>query len=40
MTVSYEDLSDEEEPIPMLFCFDIYDIFGEDTLSDIITFDL
>ncbi len=27
MTVSYEDLSDEEEPIPMLFCFDIYDIF-------------
>ena len=22
MTVSYEDLSDEDEPVQMLFCFD------------------
>ena len=40
MTVTYEDLSDEDEPVQMMFCFDFYDIFGEDTLSDIIAFEL
>lgn len=40
MTVTYEDLSDENDPVQMMFCFDIYDIFGEDTLSDIIAFEL
>ncbi len=41
MKVTYEDLSDDgDEPIQMMFCFDIYDIFGEDTLSDIIAFEL
>ena len=40
MTVTYEDLSDEDDPVQMMFCFDIYDIFGEDTLSDIIAFEL
>jgi myo-inositol-1(or 4)-monophosphatase len=36
----YEDLSDEENPTPMMFCFSFHDIFGEDTLSDIIAFEL
>ncbi len=40
MTVTYEDLSDEDEPIPMLFCFVFNDIFGEDSMSDIISFEL
>ena len=40
MTVTYEDLSDEDNPTQMMFCFDIYDIFGDDTLSDIISFEL
>ncbi len=40
MTVTYEDLSDDDEPVPMLFCFVFNDIFGEDTLSDIISFEL
>ncbi len=40
MTVTYAALSDDDEPIQMMFCFDIYDIFGEDTLSDIISFEL
>ena len=40
MVVTYEDLSDEGEPMKMMFCFDIYDIFGEDTLSDIISLEL
>ena len=40
MTVNYEDLSDDDEPVQMMFCFDIYDIFGEDTLSDIISFEV
>jgi hypothetical protein len=40
MTVTYEDLSDAEDPMQMMFCFCFNDIFGEDTLSDIISFEL
>ena len=40
MTVTYEDLSDEDDPMQMMFCFCFNDIFGEDTLSDIISFEL
>ena len=40
MTVTYEDLSDEDEPMQMLFCFSFNDIFGEDSLSEIIAFEL
>ena len=40
MTVTYEDLTDDDEPIPMVFCFCFNDIFGEDTLSDLIEFEL
>ena len=40
MTVTYEDLSDNDDPVPMMFCFVFNDIFGEDTLSDIISFEL
>ena len=40
MTVTYEDLSDEDEPMQMMFCFVFNDIFGEDSLSDIISFEL
>ena len=38
MTVTYEDLSDEGEEQEMLFCFVFNDIFGEDTMSDMISF--
>ena len=38
MTVTYEDLSDETESTEMLFCFIFNDIFGEDTMSDMISF--
>ena len=38
MTVTYEDLSDEGEEQEMLFCFIFNDIFGEDTMSDMISF--
>ena len=40
MTVTYEDLGDEMEGTEMLFCFCFNDIFGEDTLSDLIEFEL
>ena len=40
MTVTYEDLSDEEDPIPMMFCFVFNDIFGEESMSDIIEFEV
>ncbi len=40
MTVTYEDLSDEDEPMEMLFCFVFNDIFGEDSMSEIISFQL
>ena len=40
MTVTYEDLSDEEETTEMLFCFVFNDIFGESTMSEMISFEL
>ena len=40
MTVTYEDLSDETDPQEMLFCFIFNDIFGEDSMSDMIAFEL
>ena len=40
MTVTYEDMGDEEEPTPMLFCFVFNDIFGDYTMSDMIAFEL
>ena len=40
MTVTYEDLADEEEPMDMLFCFVFNDIFGEYTMSEMISFEL
>ena len=40
MTVTYEDIGDEEEPTPMLFCFVFNDIFGDYTMSDMIAFEL
>ena len=40
MTVTYEDLSDDDEPMEMLFCFVFNDIFGEDSMSEMIEFEL
>ena len=40
LTVTYEDLSDEEEPVLMYFCFIFNDIFGEYTMSDVTAFEL
>ena len=40
MTVTYEDLSDEEESSEMMFCFVFNDIFGGDTMSEFISFEL
>ncbi|MBO4471315.1 MAG: hypothetical protein J5841_06145 [Clostridia bacterium] len=40
MTVTYEDLGDEDEPVEMLFCFVFNDIFGDYTMSDMISFEL
>ena len=40
MTVTYEDLSDETEGTEMLFCFIFNDIFGEDSMSEMIAFEL
>ena len=40
MTVTYEDLSDEDEPQNMVFAFIFNDIFGEDSMSDLIEFEL
>ena len=40
MTVTYEDLADEEEPTIMVFSFIFYDIFGEDTMSEIVSFEI
>lgn len=40
MTVVYEDLSDEQEPQSMLFCFVFNDIFGGDTMSEMIAFEI
>ena len=41
MTVTYEDLSNEDdEPAQMLFCFVFHDIFGEEDLSEMISFEV
>ncbi len=40
MTVVYEDLYDDEEPTTMLFSFTFYNIFGEDTMSEFIEFEI
>ena len=41
MTVTYEDLGDEEEEATeMLFCFVFNDIFGEYTMSEMISFEI
>ena len=40
MTVTYEDLSDEDDPVQMMFCFVFNDIFGGDAMSDIISFEI
>ena len=40
MTVTLEDLSDEDDPIDMYFCFIFNDIFGEYTMSDLVAFQL
>ncbi len=40
MTVTYEDISDEDEPMGMVFCFVFNDIFGEDSMSDFIFFEI
>jgi hypothetical protein len=38
MTVTYEDLSDENEPTEMVFCFLFNDIFGDQNMSEMISF--
>ena len=46
MTVSYVSLlsedyeEDDEEPITMMFCFVLNDIFGGYEMSDVISFEL
>ena len=40
MTVTYEDLADETEGTDMIFCFIFYDIFGDDSMSEMIEFTL
>ena len=40
MTVTYEDLSDEDDPVDMYFCFVFNDIFGDYTMSELIAFEL
>ena len=40
MTVTYEDLSDDDDPVDMLFCFIFNDIFGEYTMSEMMAFQL
>ena len=40
MTVAYEDLSDEDDPVEMLFCFIFNDIFGDYTMSEMVSFEL
>ena len=40
MTVVYEDLYDEEEPMTLLFSFTFYNIFGEDTMSEFVEFEI
>jgi len=43
MTVTYMDLGEEnseEEPLPMMFCFVLNDVFGGYEMTELISFDL
>ena len=40
MTVTYDLINDDDEPITMIFCFVFNDIFGGDTMSELIAFEL
>lgn len=40
MTVTYEDMADEEDPTEMLFSFVFNDIFGSYTMSEVISFEI
>ena len=40
LTVKYEDLSDEGDPLDMMFCFVLNDVFGGYDMTDIISFEL
>lgn len=40
MAVTYEDLSDGDEPLEAMFCFVLNDIFGEYTMTDLIAFEI
>ena len=40
MTVTYEDLGDGDEPVEMLFCFVLNDVFGEYEMTDVIDFEV
>ena len=40
MTVTYEDLSDEGDPVEMYFCFIFNDIFGDYTMSELMPFEI
>ena len=40
MTVTYMDLSDEDEPLPMMFCFVLNDVFGGYDMTELISFEL
>ena len=40
LTVSYEPLGDEGEPLEMMFCFVLNDVFGEYTMTEIIPFEV
>ena len=41
MTVTFEDLSDEDdEPLEAMFCFVLNDIYGDYTMTDIISFEI
>ena len=38
MTVTYEDLSDEDDALNVVFCFVLNVVFGEYTMTDPIAF--
>ena len=42
LSVTYMDLSDDsdEEPLPMMFCFVLNDVFGGYDMTDLISFEL
>ena len=40
LTVTYEDLSDEDDPTSLIFCFVFNNIFGEETMSEMIAFEI